>query len=73
MNFQEFLILAVDRQVILTESNMDTIFNLYSTMKKCIHSNTLINIYQSREFELKEAFDLEDHPYVYNYNNIAKL
>ncbi|CAD8119756.1 unnamed protein product [Paramecium sonneborni] len=72
MDFQEFLVISADRTQLLTSQNIETIFNLYATVKKYLLQQTLVNIYKSRENELQEAFNQYDHPHL-NFKTFETL
>ncbi|CAD8206343.1 unnamed protein product [Paramecium octaurelia] len=72
MDFQEFLVISVDRSQLLTSQNIEIIFNLYATVKKYLLLQTLVNIYKSRENELQEAFNEYDHAHL-NFKNFETL
>ncbi|CAD8124391.1 unnamed protein product [Paramecium sonneborni] len=72
MDFQEFLVISVDRTQLLTSENIEIIFNLYATVKKYLLQSTLVNIYKSRENELQEAFNQYDHPHL-NFKTFETL
>ncbi|CAD8206064.1 unnamed protein product [Paramecium pentaurelia] len=72
MDFQEFLVISVDRTQLLTSQNIETIFNLYATVKKFLLLQTLVNLYKSRENELQEAFSEYDHAHI-NFKTFETL